>query len=212
MTIVTINGQRGSGAPEIGMEVASRLQYAYVDRQVLGEAAKRLGTTEEALEEKELSALTGSRILRALTRIINRMGASGAIGDPFSPFGLGQDYGELMAQRAVGDQRTDDERFLEAANNVAWVLSTRPEAELRDGAGALLIAQELSARTGYRELVYLETLAAAFAETGDFDAAMRTTETAIEIARRTGESRAAAALSVRLELYREGRPGRSSNR
>ena len=91
MTIITINGQSGSGAPEIGMEVARQLQYAYVDRQVLGEAAKRLGTTEEALEEKELSGMTGSRILRALTRIINRMGASGAIGDPFSPFGLGQD-------------------------------------------------------------------------------------------------------------------------
>ena len=73
-----------------------------MDRQVLGEAAKRLGTTEEALEEKELSAMTGSRILRALTRIINRMGASGAISDPFSPFGLGQDYGELMAQRTIG--------------------------------------------------------------------------------------------------------------
>ena len=49
MTIVTINGQRGSGAPEIGMEVARRLQYAYVDRQVLGEAAKRLGTWQRSV-------------------------------------------------------------------------------------------------------------------------------------------------------------------
>jgi tetratricopeptide (TPR) repeat protein len=105
-----------------------------------------------------------------------------------------------------------DELFFEAANNVAWVLSSRPEPDLRDGAGALLIARELNAKTGYRELAYLETLAAAFAETGDFDAAVRTTETAIEIAHQTGESRAAEGLIDRLELYRRGRPVRVPDR
>jgi tetratricopeptide (TPR) repeat protein len=105
-----------------------------------------------------------------------------------------------------------DELFFEAANNVAWVLSSRPEPDLRDGAGALLIARELNAKTGYRELAYLETLAAAFAETGDFDAAVRTTETAIGIAHQTGESRAAEGLIDRLELYRRGRPVRVPDR
>ena len=104
-----------------------------------------------------------------------------------------------------------DERFVPAANNVARVLATRPEADLRDGAGALLIARELNARTGHRELAYLETLAVAFAETGDFDAAVRTTETAIEIARQTGESQALSALTARLELFLEGRPARGTN-
>ena len=70
MAIVTINGQRGSGAPEIGMEVAARLSYTYLDRQVLGEAAKRLGTTEDVLEAKESpsTSTSGPRVLSALTR------------------------------------------------------------------------------------------------------------------------------------------------
>jgi cytidylate kinase len=145
MTIVTINGQRGSGAPEIGMEVAQRLQYAYVDRQVLGEAAKRLGTTEEALEEKEVSALTGSRIIRALTRIINRVGTSGAIGDPFSPFGLGQDYGELMAGRTVSEQSIDDERFLEATIAVVQDLADAGDAVIVGRASNIILKDHAQA-------------------------------------------------------------------
>ena len=139
MAIVTINGQRGSGAPEIGMEVAERLRYAYVDRQVLGEAAKRLGTTEQALEELEESAQTGPRVLRALTRIINRMGAAGAVGDPYSPFGLGQDYGELMAERRRGGQGIDDARFMEATIEVVRELAEASDAVIVGRAGNIIL-------------------------------------------------------------------------
>ena len=139
MAIVTINGQRGSGAPEIGMEVAARLGYLYLDRQVLGEAAKRLGTTEEALEEKETTALTGPRVLNALTRIINRMGATTALGDPFSPFGLDQDYRELMAGQARGAHHIDDERFLEATVEVIRDLSEAGDAVIVGRAGNIIL-------------------------------------------------------------------------
>ena len=139
MAIVTINGQRGSGAPEIGMEVAARLGYTYLDRQVLGEAAKRLGTTEEVLEAKETSALSGPRVLSALTRIINRMGASGALGDPFSPFGLSQDYRELMAGRAAGILHIDDDQFLEATVEVIRDLAESGEVVIVGRAGNVIL-------------------------------------------------------------------------
>ena len=114
MGIVTINGQRGSGAPEIGTQVAERLLYTYVDRQVLGEAAKRLGTTEEVLEEKKETSLSGSRIARILGRFMDRMGTASIGGDLFAPFTIGQDYGDLMAEMHIGEQRLDDKRFREA--------------------------------------------------------------------------------------------------
>ncbi len=139
MAIVTINGQRGSGAPEIGMEVAARLGYTYLDRQVLGEAANRLGTTEEALERKESTVSSGPRVLTALTRIINRMGASGALGDPFSPFGLDQDYRELMSGRAGGEHHVDDERFLEATVSVIRDLADSGDVVIVGRAGNVIL-------------------------------------------------------------------------
>ncbi len=139
MAIVTINGQRGSGAPEIGMEVAARLGYTYLDRQVLGEAAKRLGTTEEVIEAKESPTQSGPRVLTALTRIINRMGASGALGDPFSPFGLSQDYRELMAGSAAGGLHIDDDQFLEATVEVIRDLADSGDVVIVGRAGNVIL-------------------------------------------------------------------------
>ena len=115
MGVVTINGQRGSGAPEIGMEVSKRIQYGYVDRQVLAEAATRLGTSEEMLEEKELSAQTGSRVIRVLRRFASEMGTATTGRYPlfYSPINVGQDYHEIMAERNVGKPNLDHRRFLD---------------------------------------------------------------------------------------------------
>ena len=38
MTVITINGQIGTGGPEISAEVARRLGFDYVDRLILAEA------------------------------------------------------------------------------------------------------------------------------------------------------------------------------
>ena len=141
MAIVTINGQRGSGAPEIGMEVASRLGYTYLDRQVLGEAANRLGTTPEALEHKESTVSSGPRVLTALTRIVNRMGASGALGDPFSPFGLDQDYRELLAGRGAEGHHIDDKQFLEATVEVIRDLAESGEVVIVGRAGNIILRE-----------------------------------------------------------------------
>jgi cytidylate kinase len=51
MAIVTIAHETGSGGPEIGIELAKRLGYRYVDRDMLSEAALRYGVTEDKLTE-----------------------------------------------------------------------------------------------------------------------------------------------------------------
>ena len=53
MTVVTIDGQLGAGAPEIGRLVARAMQYDFRDRLVLVGAAKRLGATVEAVSNKQ---------------------------------------------------------------------------------------------------------------------------------------------------------------
>jgi cytidylate kinase len=50
MPIVTIAHETGSGGPEIGMALAERLGYRYVDREMLSQAAKQYGVVEDKLE------------------------------------------------------------------------------------------------------------------------------------------------------------------
>jgi cytidylate kinase len=49
MPIVTIAHETGSGGPDIGMALAGRLGYRYVDREMLSQAAKQYGVTEDKL-------------------------------------------------------------------------------------------------------------------------------------------------------------------
>jgi cytidylate kinase len=51
MAIVTIAHETGSGGPEIGMALAKRLGFRYVDRDMLSEAALRYGVGEDKLTE-----------------------------------------------------------------------------------------------------------------------------------------------------------------
>lgn len=58
MPIVTIRGQWGSGAPEIGKRVAERLHLDYVDREIIAGVAARLNYPERKIESKEMPAGT----------------------------------------------------------------------------------------------------------------------------------------------------------
>jgi CMP/dCMP kinase len=54
MPVVTIRGQLGSGAPEIGRRVAERLEANYVDREIIAQVAAWLHRQEEEVREKEM--------------------------------------------------------------------------------------------------------------------------------------------------------------
>jgi cytidylate kinase len=49
MAIITISHEMGAGGPEIGMAVAERLGYHYVDQELISDAARRYGLLEEKL-------------------------------------------------------------------------------------------------------------------------------------------------------------------
>ncbi|GAH67769.1 unnamed protein product, partial [marine sediment metagenome] len=64
--------------------------------------------------------------------------------------------------------------YEEKVNNLAWLLATAPQADLRDGARALPLAKGVCESTGYNNPRFLDTLAAAYAETGQFEEAIQT--------------------------------------
>jgi cytidylate kinase len=54
MSVITIRGHMGSGAPEIGMQLAEKLDINYVDREIIARVARKLKITKEEIAEKEM--------------------------------------------------------------------------------------------------------------------------------------------------------------
>jgi cytidylate kinase len=58
MAIIVVSQQMGAGGPEIGMALAQRLGYRYVDQELLLDAVRRYGLAEDKLSHLEESKPT----------------------------------------------------------------------------------------------------------------------------------------------------------
>lgn len=112
----------------------------------------------------------------------------------------------------------DNERSLElnpnlasALNSLAWDLATAPSADLRDGRRAVELAERALA-TNTNEPGFLDTLAAAYAETGRYSDAVRSQKKGIEkLQQIEGVPKSAMDdFESRLRLYETDRPFRRS--
>lgn len=93
-----------------------------------------------------------------------------------------------------------------ALNGLAWQLATNPDERLRDGKEAVALAQRACRLTENKTAQFLGTLAAAYAEAGNYAAAVATARKAIELARAAGNEDMAAANTRLVELYRANKP------
>jgi tetratricopeptide (TPR) repeat protein len=97
----------------------------------------------------------------------------------------------------------------EVLNNYAYLLSTSPKAEDRDGAEAVRVARLAVEKSDGARPVILDTLASAYAEAGDFVSAVQTSRRAVDLARKQRMPEGVVdALEGNLELFRRGKPAR----
>jgi len=98
--------------------------------------------------------------------------------------------------------------YVTALNELAWILSTQPDPNLRDADEAIEFAERAAKLTKYQSAHTLDTLAAAYASAGQFDKAVLTAQAAIASASSGQDAELAKNIRSRLELYEQGQPYR----
>jgi tetratricopeptide (TPR) repeat protein len=93
-------------------------------------------------------------------------------------------------------------------NNLAVILSTNSDPKLRDGPAAVQAALRACELTNYTNTGFVFTLAAAYAEAGQFDDAVRVAERARNLALAANQQSLAGEIDAKLQLFRSGKPSR----
>ena len=93
----------------------------------------------------------------------------------------------------------------DAANNSAWLLATSQNAELRDPAKAVELAKRAANLPGGSNPIVYRTLAAALAENGQFDDAIRAADRAQELSQGNANSAVADEMARWIALFKQGR-------
>jgi Flp pilus assembly protein TadD len=94
--------------------------------------------------------------------------------------------------------------------NLAWLLATSPDASLRNGLKAVQLAKQADRLVGGTNTIVLRTLAAAYAENGEFANAIKTARSAMQLARMHGEDTVITDLDQQIALYQLGMPYRET--
>jgi tetratricopeptide (TPR) repeat protein len=115
-----------------------------------------------------------------------------------------QDKGDLDG--AIADYTRAIElhpKYVPAYNNMAWLLATAADAAVRDGRKAVEYARLACQITDFKAENHLDTLAAAYAEAGDYEQAASWQQKAITASE---DNAFRTKAQERLTLYRNGKP------
>ncbi len=107
-------------------------------------------------------------------------------------------YGELIQRYPAEAQ---------PFNDLAWMLATGTKDGVRNGQRAVELASQACQLTEYKNPGYLDTLAAAFAEKGEFANALKWQEEAVKASSEEPDE-VKADLKSRVELYKQNKPYR----
>ena len=112
-------------------------------------------------------------------------------------------------QEAISHYERSVELMPRAASvhsNLAWILATCSDPSLRDGARAVALAQRANKLSNGRNPMFLRSLAAAYAETGQFSQAVETGQRALEFSGNTPRRDLTQAIRNEINLYQAGSP------
>ena len=136
--------------------------------------------------------------------------------DPEMQFSLGRAEGRLgNLSEAVDHFRSAlqvNSKMVNAAILLARTIATSEDAALGDAAEAVQWAEHATTLTESKNVIALDTLAAAQAHAGDFAKAVETARKAIDLAGSTGQEELGRAIEERLKLYEKQQPYRDGGK
>ncbi len=134
--------------------------------------------------------------------------------DPKSAFAYSARASVWISKHEYGRADTDLDQALRLdpenpveCNGRAWIWSTCPDAKYRDGKKAIEAATKACELTDWQEAGIIDTLAAAFAEVGDFSSALKWQSKAIEL---ETDGKNKEEFVTRLKLYQQKQPYRDA--
>jgi tetratricopeptide (TPR) repeat protein len=163
--------------------------------QTLAQAASRQGDFVTAAQQSGYALLFRPKWRAARTQLQEAL------------ISLGNRAGGAKPLREIAASAPDSPMML---NELAWLFATHPDTAWRDGAQALRLAERACALNDRGNLSLLASLAAAQAETGNFDEARKTAESALLSAATSGDERTTALLQTLLTAFRANLPYRAS--
>ncbi len=101
---------------------------------------------------------------------------------------------------------------LATLNGLAWLLATKEQSNENDTTLALNLAQQAAQKTDHSHPQILDTLAAAYAASGNFEKAVSTAQKAIALADKRDAKELADEIRTRLVKYRRGERYRESGK
>ncbi len=175
--------------------------YARAAASGLAEAQYRVALSYLALEEDDRTARALEWLLRAANQ--QHPGANALLGSYYqSGTYVPKNHKRAAAYYEVAMNGGNEM----ARNNLAWLLATSPRESLRDGVRAVDLSEPIAVL--YDDWGYLDTLAAAWAERGDFAAAARIQRRAIRLATDDADVITLQQMKQRLALFQQDQPHR----
>ena len=120
-------------------------------------------------------------------------------------------YSQARVQGALAQWREAlqlNPNFVPAMNDAAHAMAASPDASDRNGAEAVKLAEQAVRLSDAGNPVYLDTLAAAYAEVGRFPEAVAAARKALDLAAQQHQEVFLEALNTRIKLYESQRPYR----
>jgi tetratricopeptide (TPR) repeat protein len=189
---------RGQIDPAIGqVREAIRLRPDYADAYYqLARALQQSGRLKEAV--------------RAYERVLRLDADAGEVHYSLATalLALGETERAVAQFRQAYKRQPDS---LAALNGLAWALSTSDRSSPQDTGEAVGLAERAAQITHHAQPQILDTLAAAYAATGEFDQAIETATKAIALASERGSTALADEIRGRLNRYQARKPFRLSD-